>query len=82
MADKIAKYLYEQTKLRKDAGKKKIEEKTMKELLPEQEIVTRLDFRGERILLPEFITKLTKFKDDRDVVVKADKGRLTMEEYE
>lgn len=81
-ADKIAKYLFEQTQKRKEAGQEKKEKKTMKELLPEQEILTKLDFRGDRILLPEFVSKLTKFKDDKDVCIKASKGKLAVEEYE
>ncbi len=82
VADKIAKYLFEQSKQRKDVEKGQKEKKTMKEILPEQEILTKLDFRGNRILLPEFISKLTKFKEDKDVVVKANKGKLFVEECE
>ena len=82
VADKIAKYLYEQTKIRSASGKEKKEKKTMTELLPEQEILTKLDFRGNRILLPEFISKLTNFKEDKDVVVRANKGKLFVEECE
>ncbi|MBW3002768.1 RimK family alpha-L-glutamate ligase [Candidatus Woesearchaeota archaeon] len=82
VADKIAKYLYEQTKLRKEVGQEKKEKKTMTELLPEQEILTKLDFRGERILLPAFVSKLAKFKEDKDVIVKANKGKLFIEECE
>ena len=66
----------------KDVEKGQKEKKTMKEILPEQEILTKLDFRGNRILLPEFISKLTKFKEDKDVVVKANKGKLFVEECE
>ena len=82
VADKIAKYLFEQAKKRKETGKEKKEKKAMKELLPKQEIVTKLDFRGERILLPEFVSKLTGFKENKDIVLKANKGKLTIEEYE
>ena len=82
VADKIAKYLFDQAKQRKECDQGRKEKKTMKEILPEQEIVCKLDFRGDRILLPEFVSKLTKFKDTCDVVIKANKGKLIVEEYE
>jgi len=82
VADKIAKYLFEQTKKRKEAGKEEKEKKTMAEILPEQEILSKLDFRGERILLPEFVSKLTHFKEGKDVIIKANKGKLFVEECE
>ncbi|MBW2986549.1 RimK family alpha-L-glutamate ligase [Candidatus Woesearchaeota archaeon] len=82
VADKIAKYLYQKTLAKKDVNKCKQEKKTMKEILPEQEIVCKLDFRGDRILLPQFVSKLTNFKDDKDIVIKAHKGKLILEEYE
>ena len=82
IADKMAKYMYEQAKMRKDTCKKIDEKEAMKELLPEQEILTKLDFRGERILLPEYVTKLTGFKENKDIIVKANKGKLFVEEPE
>lgn len=82
VADKIAKYLFEQTKKRKEAGKEEKEKKTMAEILPEQEILSKLDFRGERILLPEFVSKLTHFKEGKDVIIKANQGKLFVEECE
>lgn len=80
VADQVAKYLYEQTKKRQEA---KIEEKgkrVVKEILPAQEILAKLDMRGERILLPEFVTKITEFSDEKEVKIKADKGKLEIEE--
>ena len=82
VADKIAKYLFEQAKKRLETGKEKSEKKVMSEILPEQEIVTKLDFRGEKILLPAFVSKLTGFDENKDVVLKASKGNLKIEEYE
>ncbi len=43
---------------------------------PGREIMTKLTFRGERILLPEFVTVLSGFSDRKEYVVKADKGRI------
>ena len=61
-------------------GSKK--EKTAGEILKEieptigKEIIMNLDFRGNRILLPEVITKITKFNDKEELTIKADKGKL------
>ncbi len=78
VADKIAKYLFDSTKEAKEA-KKKIHEKDLFKKLGishQSEIVTNLDFRGKRILLPELVTEITKFNEDEEVSVKADKKTL------
>jgi hypothetical protein len=80
IADRIAKYLFDETKKRKDAGTKEKGKNVVKEFLPAQEILAKLDMRGERILLPEFVTKLTKFDDEKEIKIKADKGKLVIEE--
>lgn len=80
IADKIAKYLFEETKKRKEAKTEEKGKRVVKEFLPAQEIITKLDLRGERILLPEFVTKLTQFDDEKEVKIKADKGKLEIEE--
>ena len=80
VSDKIAKFLFEETKKRKTAKTEEKGKKVVKEFLPAQEILSKLDFRGERILLPEFVTRLTNFDDEKEVVIKADKGRLEIGE--
>ncbi len=82
VAGKLAKFLFEKTKERKEAFAKTFEDKAVKEVLPGQEIVAKLDFRGERILLPKFVSEMTQFRDDKDVLVKAKKGKLEIEESE
>ena len=77
VAEKIAKYLYDKTKERQEKGGKKV----VKEALSrEQQIVTSLDFRGNRILLPELATLAAKFGEKKDVVVTAKKGKIIIEE--
>ena len=66
--------------------KKKEESSTvMKDLgLEEKEgqgIITNLDFRGERILLPKLITDMTLFSDRGEYMIKAKKGKLEIEEF-
>ena len=84
IAGKIAKFLADKTK---DfvAGKKKIgAEKILTEKIGKaeaKEIITTLDFRGERILLPEVISKITKFNERDNYSIKAEKGKLNIEEF-
>jgi ribosomal protein S6--L-glutamate ligase len=82
VADKIAKYLYEKTKEFKQSKEKKETKEMMEEITPAEgrkEIISNLDFRGNRILLPEMITKVGKFSEEDDFVIKVDKGKLVIE---
>jgi glutathione synthase/RimK-type ligase-like ATP-grasp enzyme len=92
VADKIAKYLYDETKVRVDNRKNKEAKKmlddlnntngkTSEEEHQEQELITHLDFRGARILLPELVTKLTNFKDSDSVQLIASKGKLELKRF-
>jgi len=89
VADKIAQYLYEKTKGFVDKGKKSETSKMFTDLgvggaekdTTEQQIITNLDFRSERILLPKIISSITKFDEKEDVVIKAKKGKITLEKY-
>jgi ribosomal protein S6--L-glutamate ligase len=80
IADRIAKHLFERAKQRKTVTEKEKSKKVVKEILESQEILAKLDLRGERLLLPEFVTKLTKFDDEKEVTIKAKNGRLVIEE--
>jgi len=84
VADKIAKFLYEKTKKFKDSTKKKATKDIMQEISSNglgKEIITALDFRGERILLPEFVTKETKFKESDELVLTIKKGKISIEKF-
>lgn len=88
VADKIAKYLYEKTKEFSERGKTTETSKMFADLgvsgagkNEEQQIVTNLDFRSERILLPKIITDLAKFDEKDEVVIKAEKGKISLEKY-
>lgn len=76
VADKVAKYLFDETKKYKSVKTEEKGKRVVKEFLPAQEILVKLDMRGERLLLPEFVTKITQFDDEKEVTVKADKGKL------
>lgn len=77
VAEKIAKYLYEQTKKIQEKGGKKVVKET---LSSKQQIVTELDFRGDRILLPKLATIAAKFSEKKEVIITANKGKILIEE--
>ncbi|MBD3209667.1 RimK family alpha-L-glutamate ligase [Candidatus Woesearchaeota archaeon] len=88
VADKIAKYLYGRTKEKLQVLKDKAAKDIMGDLngnghdrLREQEVITQLDFRGARILLPEIVSKLTAFKETDSVQVKASRGSLSLKKF-
>lgn len=84
VADKFAKYLYEATKVylekRKNVHTAKILEEVGVE--KENELISSLDFRGVRILLPEIATRISKLKDTDDVHLKITKNRIVIDKFE
>ena len=84
VADKIAKYLFEKTKSFKEIKKKTATSEIMREISSNglgKEIITALDFRGERILLPEFVTKETKFKENEELIITVKKGKVSINQF-
>jgi ribosomal protein S6--L-glutamate ligase len=77
IAEKIAKFLHEKTKEKQEKGGKKI---IKEEIGSQQQIISNLDFRGERILLPKLATIASKFSDKKDVIITAKKGSILIEE--
>ncbi len=84
VADEIAKYLYKAT-----LEKKKVQTVETKEILKEagiregkeQQMITNLDFRGSRILLPAIASKISGFDERSDVSMKMKKSRIVLEEF-
>jgi len=84
VASKIAKFLFDKTKEFTSAQKKTGAEKILSEKIGKaenKEIITTLDFRGERILLPEIVSKITKFNERDNYTIKSEKGKLRIEEF-
>lgn len=85
VADKIARFLFEKAQAFKEKGTKKETHKIMEDLGIEnmqkkiEEIITHLDFRGERILLPKLATNATQLTDKDEIILKLGKGRITIE---
>jgi ribosomal protein S6--L-glutamate ligase len=87
VADEIAKFLYKKTKDFKKAGKDTEAASVMKELGVEnaetagRHIISTLDFRGNRILLPEVVTNITKFNEKDEYSIDAEKDRLEIKKF-
>jgi ribosomal protein S6--L-glutamate ligase len=78
VANLIAKYLFEQTKLRKNVKDSKDKKEVMADINNENVVITNLDFRGARILLPEMVSMISKIKseDQIEICVKKDEVNL------
>ena len=84
VADKMAKFLFERTKEFTEKDTKKGSAEIMKEIAvekgaKEQQIVTNLDFRGERILLPKLVTDMCKFNEKQEFVIKVKGNKVEIE---
>ena len=82
IAEEIAKQLYKSTiewKEEKDIHEKK---NFMTEVDNEGSIITNLDFRGNRIFLPEVVTKGSKIKSEDQVEIKIKKGQIHISKFE
>ena len=87
VADHIAKYLHKKTKEYVETHKKKGAEEIMKDIgkvggEPAKQIITSLDFRGERVLIPEPIIREAGFTEKDEVVMKVLKGKLVLEKFD
>jgi len=79
VADKIAKFLHKKAIESHESIKSDNKKKVFHDLgidTADKEIVTSLDFRGERILLPPLVTKVGKFNDKDEVVFRVGKKYL------
>ncbi|MBI2140197.1 RimK family alpha-L-glutamate ligase [Candidatus Woesearchaeota archaeon] len=84
VAGKIAKFLFERTKELREKGNRQETQKIMQEISEEkpgmeQQIISNLDFRGERVLLPKLVTDIAKFNEKEEFVIKVSKGRAVVE---
>ncbi|MAG91666.1 30S ribosomal protein S6--L-glutamate ligase [Candidatus Woesearchaeota archaeon] len=81
--DKVAKYLFEKSEIfsardRDEATLKIYEDLGLSGEIAQQ-IISNLDFRGNRILLPKFVTDISKFTEKEELVLKVEKGKLVIE---
>lgn len=80
VAKQIAKYLFEQTQLRKGINVVQAKKEVMADINinKENNIITNLDFRGSRILLPEMISMMSKIKSDDQVEISVKKNEINL----
>lgn len=85
VADKIAKFLHNKAQSFTEERKKESKGEVFKELGIEEtgkEIISNLDFRGNRILLPEVVTGISKLDEKHEVSIKAKDGKISIEKME
>ncbi len=84
VAEKIASFLFAKAKEFKKPEKKASADELLSQLTaePAKEIIINLDFRGNRILLPEVITSMTQFTEKDELSVKVKKGQLTLSKFD
>ncbi len=84
VADAIAKHCFDVC-FGRNAKKKKAQVKAIMENVDSeksQQLILSLDFRANRILLPELITKITKFREDVSYLIKVGHEQLQIKEYD
>ncbi len=89
VAKKIAEFLYEKTKHFKELQKKNDTNKILEDIgiknvvdnADKANIVTNLEMRGERILLPGIITRISELMEGDEVVVATKKGKIEIEKF-
>lgn len=80
VAEEIAQYLAERTKDMLDAGKKQNSKDVMVDLDASKQnrvcILTNLQARGSKLILPEIAYKLSKINDETEVELCVEQGRI------
>lgn len=76
IADKIAQHLFNETKKRFTVVQEQSTDEIMQSLVVTNTLMTTLDFRGLKVLLPEMITRQCHFKDDEMYEIKTKDGKL------
>ncbi|MBR9692695.1 RimK family alpha-L-glutamate ligase [Candidatus Woesearchaeota archaeon] len=84
VADAIAKYLYERTAGIKEEDQEEKAAKVMSDagLDGNDTLITTLDFRGARVLLPELIVKKANLEEEADYVITSTPGHLNIKKFE
>jgi len=85
--DQIARFLYRKTEEVVNKHKKVVSAEVMKEISLNnnnsqhaQEIITSLNLRGDRIILPVIANKIARFNDEKEYSIRVKKGKIEIEE--
>ncbi|MBR9699173.1 RimK family alpha-L-glutamate ligase [Candidatus Woesearchaeota archaeon] len=83
VSDKIAKFLHDKAKEHRQKKTKNEAKEIMKDInmAEGQGIITQLDLRGNRILLPELVTKISGLDENQEVVLSLKKGQVTIKKF-
>jgi len=86
VAEKIAKYLYEKTlehqdKSEKEKAKKLMQSEGLLEKDGLKQIVSTLDIRGSKILLPDLVQKVAEFTDSEEVSIEFGKKEIHIKKF-
>jgi ribosomal protein S6--L-glutamate ligase len=87
LADEIAKFLFRKAQTAVNRTKEKQASDVMKEIsmtngnVAGQQIITNLQFRGDRIILPELVNRIARFNGRKEYAVTAKKGKIEIEEF-
>ncbi|MFH1915642.1 MAG: RimK family alpha-L-glutamate ligase [Nanoarchaeota archaeon] len=85
VANMIAKYVHkkaeEYKKNKVSSGAKSIIAEMNVEKGHAHEIISPLDFRGTRMLLPEVVTKITHFNDHDEYIIQITKDKVLLKKY-
>jgi len=86
VAGRIAKFLYKKTKEMKQVEEKPSAEDLVKEVKKKgggkaQQVISNIEFRGERILLPNMVTKATRFNETDEYIIEAKKDELKIKKF-
>lgn len=82
IADLIAQQLYKRTVEWKEEKDVHTKQNVITEVENEGSIITTLDFRGNRIFLPEVATKGSKITSEDQVEIKISKGKIDISKFE
>ncbi|MCF7871552.1 RimK family alpha-L-glutamate ligase [Candidatus Woesearchaeota archaeon] len=82
IADLIAKYLYKKTVEFLETKDGKNKQNVMTEIDNEGSIITGLDYRGTRILLPEVVSKAARLGSEDQVEIRIKKGKIVIDKFE
>tara|TARA_Y100000031_G_scaffold45718_2_gene52290 strand:+ start:338 stop:1453 length:1116 start_codon:yes stop_codon:yes gene_type:complete len=88
VANEIARFLFRKTKEFKAGKKPKVSAKQILDDMDfsavkngKKELITSIDLRGKRMLLPEVITDMTGFDDKMDLIIHAEKDKLEIKKF-
>ncbi|MFW6231014.1 MAG: ATP-grasp domain-containing protein, partial [Nanoarchaeota archaeon] len=91
IAAKIAKHLYDRTVEFKQSRSDVTAEQLFGDMGIDinqaeegktQDIITNLDLRGDKIVLPEIVNKIAKFKEEDEVTITLEKGKVNLQKNE